>query len=234
MITQKKFGGFFPETVHFFEELKHNNNKPWFEGHKKEFENFVKKPAIEYINILGEKMRKIAPDIVAEPKVNRSIFKIYRDVRFSPDKRPFKTHLGIWLWEGRSEKRMENSGFYFHLEPPKLMLAAGMYRFPKHILKLYRDSVVDPALGNELVKAVRKVKKAGDYTIGDVGYKKIPHGYNPEHENAGFLLHNGLAAYTEILVPDVLFSEEIVDFSLRKFHDMLPIHKWLLKITNSL
>jgi uncharacterized protein (TIGR02453 family) len=94
-------------------------------------------PARSFVTAMGEKLRKIAPGIVADPRVNKSIFRIYRDTRFSKEKTPFKTNLGIWFWEG-DLPRMESFGFYFHVEGKKMMLAAGVYMFQKEQLEAFR------------------------------------------------------------------------------------------------
>ena len=98
------------------------------------------------------------PGVVADPRTNGagSIFRIYRDTRFSKDKRPYKTYLGILFWQGRG-KKMENPGFYFHLEPKGLMLGAGTYTFMKQGLEAFRKAVVHRTRGPALAKAVKKV-----------------------------------------------------------------------------
>ena len=116
-----KFKGFPGEYFTFFDKLKKNNSKKWFEEHREEYDEFVMHPAREYIVVMGEKLRKIAPEVNAIPKINKSLFKINRDVRFSKDKSPYKTYMGIWLWEGAG-KRMESSGFYLHVEDKKVLI----------------------------------------------------------------------------------------------------------------
>jgi uncharacterized protein (TIGR02453 family) len=106
-----KFNGFPKAYFSFFNNLKKNNSKQWFEKHRGEYDEFVMNPAREFVAGMGEKLRKIAPEVRAIPKINKSLFKINRDVRFSKDKSPYKTYMGIWLWDG-DRKRMECSGFY--------------------------------------------------------------------------------------------------------------------------
>jgi len=108
-----KFNGFPRQYFTFFNQLKKNNTREWFEEHRGDYDEFVLDPAREFVIAMGEKLRKIAPAVNAIPKINQSLFKINRDVRFSKDKSPYKTNMGIWFWEGRG-KRMESSGFYFH------------------------------------------------------------------------------------------------------------------------
>jgi uncharacterized protein (TIGR02453 family) len=79
------FNGFPPGAVTFFQELDRNNNKPWFEAHKSDYQKYVLEPAQEFIEQMGARLEQLSPGIHAEPRVNRSIFRIYRDIRFSKD-----------------------------------------------------------------------------------------------------------------------------------------------------
>jgi len=89
------FQGFSKDSIKFYEDLTNNNSKEWFADHKSDYEEFVMKPARSFVIDLGERLQAISPEIQAIPKTDKSIFRIYRDIRFTPDKRPFKTHLGI-------------------------------------------------------------------------------------------------------------------------------------------
>ncbi|MBW1712100.1 MAG: DUF2461 domain-containing protein [Deltaproteobacteria bacterium] len=128
------FGGFPRECLEFYQDLASNNNRQWFADNKDRFDETVMEPARQFVVDMGRRLAPVFPGIVAQPKVNKSIFRINRDTRFSRDKSPYKTHLGLWFWQGPG-KRMESSGFYFHLEPGRLMLGAGLYKFPKHLLE---------------------------------------------------------------------------------------------------
>jgi uncharacterized protein (TIGR02453 family) len=178
---------------------------------------------------MGVRLRTLAPNIVADARTNGagSIFRIYRDIRFSKDKSPYKTYMGIFFWEG-PRRKMENPGFYLHLAPPRLMLGAGIHMFPRPLLEAYRGSVVDPDLGPALVQAVEQVTSQGPYRIGGQHYKRIPRGYDPAHENASFLLYNGLSASSEGPIPPELHSAEFLDYCFERFEDMFPIHRWLV------
>lgn len=223
-----EFAGFPKRFTAFFSGLKKNNSKAWFDDHRQAYENDVKAPAAEFVVALGERLKKIAPNIQAIPKVNKSLFRLNRDVRFSTDKSPYKTNLGILFWEGH-RKRMECTGFYFHVEGSKMMLAAGMHMFPKDFVEPYRGAVVDKTLGPQLTKAVKTVTGKG-YEVGGVHYKRVPRGYDPDHKNASYLLHNGLYAMLETQLPAEFFSAAIVDFAFNHYRNMVPLHKWLLKV----
>lgn len=223
-----EFNGFPKETVEFFINLKENNSKEWFNQHKELYERSVMDPARDFVVALGERLRTIAPDVSAIPKTDKSIFRIYRDTRFSKNKLPYKTHMGILFWEGDKPK-MENPGFYFHLEPPNIMLATGHYGFPKGFMEPYREAVVDEKKGKEL-SAILEQLKANNYKIGRTHYKRVPRGYDPGHPNAELLKHDGLYASTEMPIPDALHSPDLIEFCFERYNEMVPLHHWLQKI----
>jgi len=226
MAGKSNFNGFPRECVQFYSELALNNNREWFNDHKDDFNKYVMEPAQDFVFEMGKLLQKLSPSIIADPRLDKSIFRPYRDTRFSKDKSPYKTHLGIFFWEGKRPK-MDCPGYYFHLEPPTLFLAAGMHCFSKPLLEAYRDSVVDPKQGKELTKAVKQVLTKPDYSVGGKHYKKTPRGYDAGHENAELLLHNGLYAMTEADIPKQFYSEEILEYCLERFRGLSPIHKWL-------
>lgn len=223
------FKGFSKETVSFFRRLKRNNNKAWFDNHKSEYEQHVLEPAKAFVAVLGERMRETIPGIVAEPKINRSIFRIYRDTRFSPDKTPYKTHLALFLWEG-GLSRMECPGFYFHLEPAKLFLGAGIYTLSPKMIGRYRKAVVDPEFGPKLSEIIHEINKVKDFQLGEKHYKRIPSGFDPKHPNASFLLYNGLHVWQESSLPDEIYSEKLVQYCWKKYRLCLPLHQWLVSL----
>lgn len=230
MTVISDFRGFPRECVDFYTELTQNNSKAWFDTHKNDFEKYVLGPARDFVAEMGRSLAKISPKINADPRVNRSIFRPYRDIRFSKDKTPYKTHLGIFFWEG-SRAKMECSGYYFHLEPPTLFLAAGIHCFSPLLLGTYRDSVVDREHGSDLIKAIKQVSKLKGYSVGGTHYKKTPRGYDASHENAAMLLYNGLYVWTEDEIPSEFYSAQILDYCIDRFKKMSPLHKWLVDMT---
>lgn len=225
------FEGFSKETVTFFQSLKRNNNKKWFDSHKSEYNTFVLQPSRAFVVAMGERLKSLSPNILAIPKTNMSLFRIYRDTRFSPDKSPYKTYMGIYFWEG-SRPRMECSGYYFHLEPPNLLLGTGIYMFPRNMFDRYRNSVVHPDSGKELTEILKEITDKKGFEIGGKHYKRIPPSFDPSHPNAEFLLHNGLYIGYETKIPEEFYSRKLIEYCLEKFHLMEPLHKWLTSITS--
>ncbi len=214
-------------TLAFLKKLSKNNNKEWFEENRESFNSDFLQPALQFVVDLGEKLKTIAPDIMAVPKVDKSIFRLHRDVRFSKDKSPYKTNLGIYFWEGR-RKKMECSGLYFHIDPKTYFLGAGMYMLSNDLLKTYREKIYDPVLGKELNAIIKKVMKKGKFGLGGKTYKRVPKGYDPEYPYADYLLYSGFYIYYEGKNMDDLVKDP-VSFSFKIYKDMLPVHQWLVK-----
>ncbi|MFC1724922.1 DUF2461 domain-containing protein [candidate division KSB1 bacterium] len=223
------FKGFPREIVNFFQELSANNSKVWFNEHKDEYENYVLTPSQEFVVAIADLLKPIAQEINGDPRINKSIFRIYRDTRFSKDKTPYKTHLGIYFWEGY-RKKMENPGYYFHLEPSQLGLHAGMHILEKQYLQEYRDSVVHPKHGAGLDKAVKKVLAAGIYEVAGAKYKRTPKGYDPEHKYSNYLLNKGMFASFRTEIPEEIFTDKCVDYCFDKFKGMSPIQHWIVNM----
>jgi uncharacterized protein (TIGR02453 family) len=230
MTEQLEFRGFSKETLKFFNDLKKNNSKKWFETHKKDYETFVMQPSKAFVVAMGDKIRTHIPNIVAIPKINKSLFRINRDTRFSPDKSPYKTNMGIYFWEG-TRPRMECPGFYFHLEPTILLLGVGLYMFPKSLFDTYRNSVVHPKHGKDLTDIVAKIQRKKGYQIGGKHYKRVPAGFDPAHPNADLLLHNGIHVGVESSIPEEFYTKKLVDYCWKKFQPLLPLHSWLVAMT---
>lgn len=230
MADASVFSGFPKQGLTFFSQLAPNNTKTWFDAHRSDYDHYVMGPSREFVLAMGRLLKKISPGVQADPRVNKSIFRINRDTRFSKDKRPYKTHQGLWFWEGPGQ-RMECSGYYLQFEPSRLMLGAGIHCFPRSLLEDFRQSVVHAQHGASLARAVARVSKSGPYILGGKNYKKIPRGYDPKHKHAEFLLYDGLYFGQEMKIPKEFHSAEFVDFCLERYKAMKPLHQWLLALT---
>jgi len=223
------FSGFNKETVQFFKGLRRNNDRDWFAKHREMYDKHVMEPAKAFVVAMGERLRTAVPGIIAAPMVNKSIFRINRDTRFSLDPSPYKTNLGLYFWEGR-RSRMESSGFYFHLEPPDIILGSGMYTFPDYFVPRYRRAVVDPKLGRELGKILAVLAERKDIEIGGKYYKRVPAGCDPGHPNAELLKHKSLWVGFESKIPEELYSARLVDYCFQRYELCIPLHRWLVKL----
>jgi uncharacterized protein (TIGR02453 family) len=223
------FSGFTEETVWFFMALCKNNNREWFERNREIYDKHVMGPAKLFVTAMGARLKTIAPRIVSVAKVNKSIFRIYRDTRFSLDPSPYKTNLGIYFWDG-ARPRMESSGFYFHLEPPDLILGGGMYIIPDNLIGRFRTAVVDPKSGAQISKIVAVILAMKGVSLGGEHYKRVPAGFDPGHSNAELLKHRGLYASFETRIPDEFYTGQLVDYCFERFEPLAPLHRWLMKL----
>lgn len=222
-----KQNNFLRETVSFLTKLEKNNNREWFEAHKDEYEAKALIPAQHLVMEFGDELQKLSPNIIAVPKVDKSIFRIHRDVRFSKNKLPYKTHLAILMWEG-ARKKMECSGFYFHVEPKMIFIGCGFYFFPPNLLKIYRAKVNDETNAKELHKIISELTKK-KYQIGGKFFKKIPKGMDADSPYSELFLHNGLYTFIELKDVKSFYQKNVVKEMMKHFKNFFPLHKWLVK-----
>jgi len=136
-----EFSGFSKKTLPFLESIRQNNNKTWFEAHKDEYEKLILNPSRAFVEEMGEHLQALEPTINAVPKINKSLYRIYRDTRrMGANKEPIKSRIGIIFWQG-SGKRMQSSSFYLHFSPDELFVAAGVRWFEKPMLDAYREYI---------------------------------------------------------------------------------------------
>ena len=176
------------EAIAFFKGLEANNSKAWFDVHRDDYLEHVLEPLKFLVMALGAAFTRKIPGIVADPRVNGSIFRINRDTRFSRDKSPYKTQAGVYLWIGPGEK-LACPGFYFEIGPRHVSLGSGTYMFADSAIGAYRRYVSEK--GNRLATAIRKAEKAG-FELGGEKLKRVPSGFDPAHKHAELLKHKGL------------------------------------------
>lgn len=180
------FAGFPKEALAFLRSLKRNNTRAWFERHKTDYEQFVKLPMQSLISDLQGPFRTIAPEFDVSPK--RSIFRIYRDVRFSKDKRPYKTNVAAHFVLRGKPKGVSGSGYYLHIEPGEVYIGAGIYMPEGDQLKKIRRAIADRS--EEFLEIItdRGFRKTFGALEGDT-LVRVPAGYAPDHPMAQYLKH---------------------------------------------
>src|SRR5262245_44835295 len=136
------FSGFSKNTIQYLAALSRNNDKHWFDAHRDDYERSFVGPAREFVEAVAPRLKKLDSRIQAIPKINGSIMRIFRDVRFSKDKKPYKDHLDLWFWSG-PKRGWDSSGFFFRLTPNGLILGAGMHVFAPPLLARYRKQALD-------------------------------------------------------------------------------------------
>jgi uncharacterized protein (TIGR02453 family) len=175
------FSGFPKDFFKFFVELKKNNNRDWFNENKPRYVEFVVNPMGEFIVAMAPKLEKISPHYVADPKPHGgSMFRIYRDTRFSKDKTPYKTHAAC-QFRHRAGKDAHAPGFYAHFELDRLFFGGGIWRPPSKHLTVIRDKICDSPTEWEKIRNSKPIKDRGGVR-GD-GLVRPPRGFDPEHRH---------------------------------------------------
>ena len=225
------FTGFPKAGLQFLIDLAANNNREWFQAHKADFQNHIQKPAQDFVAVLGERLQTISSDIRYDTNLNGSgsLMRIYRDVRFSKDKTPYKTNVGIVFWEGAG-KKTENPGFYVGFDADGARVYAGMGGFPKPMLTAYRDAVVDDDLGTKLEAIIADIQALDGYEVRGTHYKRVPRGYDKDHKRASLLLHNTLGTVSPQMTVDELTSPDFVDMCFDHCQKMAGVQQWLVQV----
>jgi len=198
-------------TFAFLRELARNNDREWFRANKERFEEEVKGPAIRFILDFAPHLRGISPHFRADPRGNGgSLFRIYRDTRFSKDKRPFKTHTGI-QFRHEQGKDAHAPGFYLHLEPGGCFVGVGSWRPDGKALRKIRERLVSDVQGWRRATGERPFRDRFDLS-GDL-LSRPPRGFDPLHPLVEDLKRKdfiALSPLSDSAVVDPAFLEEFV------------------------
>ncbi len=171
--------GFSPALFAFLRDLEANNNRDWFNANKARYISDVRDPMLDFIVRFGPRLARISGCFVADPRANGgSLFRIYRDVRFARDKRPYKTNAGAHF-RHQAGRSAHAPGFYLHLEPGGGFAASGVWHPDGPALAKIRDAIAgDPARWRKV--RTRKALGPGGELSGE-SLKRPPRGWDPEH-----------------------------------------------------
>ena len=225
MASSSEFLGFPAGTQLFLAGISANNDRDWFNAHRADYEAFYVAPALAFIAAIGPRLvAEVAPEVQFEARINGSLFRINRDIRFSRDKTPYKDHLDMWFWQG-SRKGWDSPGFFFRMLPGRLIVGAGMHRFGPQQLRAFRKAVIEEKAGSELAALRARLDQLG-YESGERS-KSLPRGFDPNHPRADLLRMLGLVATLETPVPAQAASPDFVDYCLGHYKAVNPINDWL-------
>lgn len=229
------FAGFPAESLKFLKGLKRHNEKAWFEENRPVYERAVKQPLQRLAEELDVQFATLAPEFVAPPK--RALFRIHRDVRFSKDKSPYKTHAALWVFHRDAGRGVGKSvgeahggaGFYFHLEPGASMVAAGYWMPPRPALNIIRERLLeDHRPFAKLLTAPGFVRRFGALSDDDPGVRltRVPRGVDPAHPAAELLRFNSFTASRGLTDAEAL-SPKLVANVMKDYAVLLPMVRWL-------
>lgn len=229
------FTRFEPGALTFLKGLRRHNDRTWFEAHRTQYERAILGPLRLLAVELDVRFARLAPEFVAPPK--RALFRIHRDVRFSKDKSPYKTHAALWVFHrdaGRGVGRDAHggAGFYFHLEPKASLVAGGFWMPPRPLLSVIRERIAtspQEQRGFErTIGGAAFVRRFGGLTEDDPGtlLTRMPRGYAEDHPAARWLRFNSFTASRALTDAEAL-SPRLVDTIMKDFAAMLPLVRWL-------
>lgn len=209
------------DTLNFLNDLKKNNNRDWFQANKDRYDA----ARAEFLNLAGillGEIQAIDPNI-GPLKPGDTIFRIYRDVRFSSDKSPYKTHMGAYFVKGG--KQSGNAGYYFHLEPGGSFTAGGIWQPAPDILKAVRMEIYEnPDEFRSIIKNKTFIDNFGE--IHGEKLKTPPKGFPTDFSEIEWLKYKSFTVFRNI--PDkLILSEQLIEDSARVFALILPFNRFI-------
>ena len=170
---------FSPTFFEFLGELRDNNSREWFQDNKERYQAVVREPLLRFISDFSGPLQEISPFFVADPRpTGGSMFRIYRDVRFSKNKSPYKTHAAA-QFRLRAGRDAHAPGFYLHIEPGSVFAGAGLWHPERATLEHIRTAIVEaPATWSEVLNDGHF---AAHHELGGESLKRAPRGYDPDH-----------------------------------------------------
>lgn len=222
------FHGFTEKGLKFLAEVKNNNTKEWFEARRSTYDQEILEPSRAFVVEMGEHLQALVPTINADPRINGSLFRIYRDSRYHPTE-PIKQNIGFVFWQGRG-KRMQSSYFYMHFNTETVLFAAGMRRFKPFMLAAYRD-YLKSAGRRESLHAILEALKAKGYSLPEPRYKRYPRGFNADMPHAYLSLFDCMYAYTTRRPENEFFTERLPVVAYDLYEDMLDLQQWMYEMT---
>lgn len=210
-------GYFDKATLAFLDDLKSNNTREWFRANKERYERDVKEPFLDFIAVAARRLRKLSQNLVADPRpVGGSLFRLHRDVRFSRDKSPYKTHAGAHFPLGG--KDVHGPGFYLHLEPRSCFVAGGMWMPEAKALLSIRQRIV--------ARSAEWSKVRGLLGDADDALKRPPRGFEPDHPMIEDIKRKSFTASRRLTNREVL-GEDLMNVFIGACKEIMALMKFL-------
>lgn len=226
----EEFQRFHPKALTFLRGLARNNRKEWFEAHRTDYEQTLKVPLAQLIEEMDVRLATIAPEIIGSPK--KSAFRLHRDVRFSKDKSPYKTHVACWFFHRDVGTRIVSdavhggAGFYLHVAPGASFCGGGIWMPPRPALLRIREALVEDVEGWEAIVTNRAFRRRFGALDQEGMLRRVPRGSDPAHPAATWLRYQSFTAGCP-LTDDEVTSPRLPELLGRHFTAMTPFVRWL-------
>ena len=197
-----RYVGFDRASIDFLEQLAANNDREWFGQNKTRYEEQVLDVALRFIQSMQDPLAQIAPQFTAIPqRVGGSLMRVYRDTRFSKNKLPYKTNIGI-QFRHQQAKDVHSPGYYVHIDPERVFVGVGMWRPDANSLRAIRERIVSkPA---EWTAALADPKFRRHFELGGESLSRPPRGFDKEHELIDDIKRTSFIAVRNLDVEDCL------------------------------
>lgn len=218
--------GFSDNTFAFLRGLKAENTKDWFEAHRASFDADVKIPAFDVIDALAPRMSALDPPLKCEARVNGSLKRINRDVRFSKDKSPYNPRIHMVFWSGSHPNR--SPAMHVVIGPDGIGYGAGHFGVEAGTLEKYRTAIMEPKSREQLLAAVERAKAIG-CEMGDPALKTMPRGYATDAPWSYLLRYKAFVARTHenVPLPGWVNGPNLVDEIMNLTDACQPFISWL-------
>ena len=205
---------FRPALFAYLRDLRENNDRDWFQANKERYLRNVMEPAQRFVSDFGPRLKRISPNFTADPRPSGgSIFRIYRDVRFSKDKSPYKTHLGIHF-RHKQAKDAHAPGFYLHLEPGQVFCGAGIWHPDGKTLAAIREAI--DGNGRRWKQVAHGGRFREHFEPEGESLKRAPKGFDPDHPLIEDLKRKdffGLARFSQKAATSADFMDRYTEMS---------------------
>lgn len=218
------------DTLNFLEELRANNRRDWFQENKSRYESLVLDPALSFIDSMYEPLEALAPHFTAVAKRSGgSLMRVYRDTRFSKDKTPYKTNVGI-QFRHELGRDAHAPGYYLHIEPEQAFIGAGMWRPPSDPLRSIRQRIA--AKPQEWQRVIDDAGFAAAYRLGGESLTRPPRGFDKDDPMLEHIKRKDFIAVRDLRPADIIragLQEEVVE-SIKAAE---PLMRFLCKAVNA-
>lgn len=224
---QAIFSGFPEGCFDFFSALERHNNRAWFNGMRESYATQVISPAQAFVEALGMALAAVYPHIVFDNSSNGSgsMFRLARDTRFSKDKSPYKTNLGLRFWLSMAARRAGRVGLYVHLDKSGVRVYGGAHQLSPEELAAFRDYVADEQYADKLSRILSTLEKQG-YVLEGERLIRVPRGYAADHACADLLRYKSLFAMSPKIERDAALDSGLVGLCLSHAAALKPLNDW--------
>ena len=220
----REFRGYPDETLDFLSTLSRNNERSWFNANKARYETVVSTPSLAFIEQMAPRLQQLSEHFTAiAKKSGGSLMRVYRDTRFSKDKAPYKTNIGI-QFRHRLGKDVHAPGFYLHIEPDNCFLGAGVWHPDAQVLAKIREFITDNPAAWQAALAHPPFRN--HYRLSGERLTRPPRGYDADHPLIEDLKRKDFIALRPF-EPARIHASRFTDFVARGFADTVPLVRYL-------